>query len=1132
VLSDGYLVLSPSDLTGYLACEHLTQQRLAIARRQRGRPRPADDPHAQLIRDRGDEHERVQLERLSACAGGHVDLTPAGPLGTIELLVAAHAHTVRVMRSGAPLIYQALLCDGGWQGRIDFLRRVEVDSRLGDFAYEVIDTKLARSVKPQYVHQLAVYSRLVAGVQGIELPSAVVLLGDGSEARIELNRFAALHRYLVRRLEATVRGAAVDIYPEPVAHCAVCAFAAECRARIVADDHLSLVAGARRDQRKVLVELGLGTVAQLVDASELCDTAPLGAERFSILHHQAALQVDSRDSGRPAHRHLAFEPARGYARLPEPSPGDIFFDLEGDPYVGIDGGIEYLWGWWTVEHGYEHVWAHDPAAEKAALERLIDRVNELRRAHPGMHVYHYAAHERSKLTSLAMNYATREVEVDQLLRSDVLVDLYAVVRQGIQVGEESYGLKKLERHHQFRRLEHRVRDGGGSIVAYEIWLQTGEQEILESIRAYNEEDCRSTLSLRDWLWRRMLPEAELEFGRDIRNFRDPEHDAPHPPPAWLSGVQELVDRLLAGLGADGADDDADQAERRTLAHLLLYHYRESKPEWWRHFAMRELTLEELAREPDAVAWLQRDRTIAPTPVKQSLDYAFTFPPQEVRLHSGDLQDPTTGQGYTVVAVDEEHVVIRRGNTKEPPTPIALVDGPPIGTTILRHALEDIVIAVLNGDCPKAVRALLRREAPRLTSGELREDIESLIGATLGLDRSVLAVQGPPGTGKTYRGAHVIAAALKAGLRVGITALSHAAIKNMLRDVERCAHLQGVAVNGVYKGHAYTSEHELIEVVEGNNGVTKEYNIVAGTAWLFCRHEHREKFDLLVIDEAGQLSLAHAVGAATAARNVLLLGDPQQLPQVTQAVHPESAGASVLEHMLDGSATIAPGRGVLLTESWRMHPDVCAFVSEQSYEGKLRSRPDCARRRIDAPAGELLGAGLRVIAVETEGRSQAAVEEALAIAQACRHLLRGGRVTDEHGMARELTADDLMVVTPYNLAARCVAERVPEGVRVGTVDLFQGQEAAVVFFAMTASSGEDAPRGIDFLFNANRLNVAVSRAQCLAVLVHSPRLLDADCHTLEAMEVVNGVCRYVEMAREQAPDTKTVAARAEPVVASS
>jgi uncharacterized protein len=1115
-IDDGELILAASDLNDYLACPYLTQQRLAIARGERAKPRPVDDPHAELIRERGDEYEAGLREQLIARYGDLVDLSRARPPFTRAELEAATTETREAMRSGAPLIYQAQLFDGRWQGRTDFLRRVAAPSQLGGWSYEVLDAKLARHIKPQYVHQLSVYTRLLGLLQGSEPELAYALLGDGSEVLVTLGRDAALHRHVIAQLEHVVSEPTRATYPEPVAHCGICALGDECHARRVKDDHLSLVANIRRDQREQLVAVNLETVAMLGAAPLDTDARPMPPERFTLLRHQAELQVTSRTTRSPTHRHLQPERAAGYARVPQPSPGDVFFDLEGDPYVG-EGGIEYLWGWWSQAAGYEHVWAHDADEEKAALEAFVERVLALRAVHPGMHVYHYAAHEVSKLRTLSVTYATREDAVDELLRTGALVDLYSVVRQALQVGEVSYSLKKLERHHAFVRRERRVREGGGSIVAYESWLRTGDAELLEAIRAYNEEDCRSTASLRDWLLGDMRPEAEQEFGVDFDELRDPEPEETPTPPAWMASVLDLVDRLMAGLDADGVSDTPAHAERRLLAHLLLYHHRENKPQWWHYFALRETPLEDLYDERDVLAGLAPDPSHPPVPVKRSLHYRFTFPPQEHRLGPGQAEDMTTGETHTVVHVGDDHVILTRHKDKPAPMPVTLAAVEPMRVDVLREALVELAESVLAGDgTHAAVRGLLRREPPRLRSGVLGESIDDLVSATLGLDHSALPVQGPPGTGKTFRGARMIVAALKKGLRVGVTAQSHAAIQNLLRDIEEHAHENGYQVNGVYKGYPYDSPHAMIEWVVDNKDVEAEHNLVAGTAWLFARSEHRGQFHLLFVDEAGQFSLANAAAAGLSADNLVLLGDPQQLPQVTQASHPAGAGASVLEHLLDGASTIPPGRGVLLTESWRMHPDVCAFVSERSYDAKLHSRDACQHRRVAASAGDITGAGVRVLRVAHEGRSQASPEEADAIADACQALLTQSTVRDDKRRTRPLTADDILVVAPYNLAVSMIRQRVPAGVRVGTVDRFQGQEAPVVFYAMTCSSGEDVPRGIDFLFNQNRLNVAISRAQCIAVLVHSPRLLDADCRTLEAMELVDGVCRFVELAQAPRP----------------
>jgi hypothetical protein len=550
-----------------------------------------------------------------------------------------------------------------------------------------------------------------------------------------------------------------------------------------------------------------------------------------------------------------------------------------------------------------------------------------------------------------------------------------------------------------------------------------------------------------------------------------------------------------------------------MSHLLLYHWREGKPTWWRYFDLRKKPLDDLVDDRDAIAYLEPDINHPPVPFKKSLDYSFTFPIQEFRLKPGVADDPTTDEGYNVVAVEETRVVIRRGATRPAPSPIALVDATVIPVAVLREALMALASSMLAGeDRFRAPRALLRRDPPALTSGALGEDIDALVSATLGLDHSVLPVQGPPGTGKTFRGARMIVAALAAGRRVGITAPSHAAVQNMLADVERCAHEQGRALDGIYKGEGYDSPHGLVDECDENDDVTDEHQLVAGTAWLFARDQHCEGFDLVFIDEAGQFALADAVAVGLAAKNLVLLGDPQQLPQVTQSDHPDGSGVSVLEHILNGEQTIQPDDGVLLTETWRMHPDVCRFVSERSYDSRLRSRDACANRHITSPVGAITGSGLRSIPVEHTSRSQASPEEAAAIAAACDDLLAGSTVTDDAGHTRRLVEPDILIVAPYNLAVHCIREHVPPGVRVGTVDRFQGQQAPVVFYAMTCSAGEDVPRGVDFLFDAHRFNVAISRAQCLAVLVHSPRLLDTDCNSLATMALVDGACRYLELSK--------------------
>lgn len=1113
----GHLLLSATDLTNHLACEHLTAELRRVAVGERPRPFSAPDPHADLVRQRGDHHEQEQLERLiGEAADDWVDLTlPPGGSCDVEALEAASLRTREAMCAGVRLIYQATLLSGRWQGRTDFLRRIDERSDLGGFAYEVVDTKLSRAVKPHVVHQLCLYTRLVGEVQGRELDHAVVILGDGISERVDVSRYRAMHRRACARLERFVDEGRGGTYPEPTGHCAICRLAGECSTRRRADDHLSLVAGARRDQRKKLVAAQIPTLAALADASDDVRVAELAAERFELLHHQAVLQRNARQGEEPTRRHLTPQAERGYARLPAPTPGDIYFDLEGDPYLTHDGGIEYLWGWWTAD-GYECIWAHDEAEERAALQGFVEAVEARRRRYPELRVFHYAPHEASKLRSLSVKYATCESVIDDWLRSGLLVDLFQVVRQALQVGEESYSLKHLERYHGFERRQKSVREGGGSIVAYETWLSSRDPGYLDAIREYNREDCESTWSLHRWLSDAMRPEAAALFDVEFDALPGiPE--ASYDPPGWLAEVEALISTLHDELPPDSLSDSSDEAERRLLGHLLLYHYREIKPQYWSWFDLKAKTPEELVDERDAVGLLVLDRTVEPVLVKRSLDWTLRFPEQEVKLDGDTAVDPITGDTFKLISVGDDHLVLRRGKDKEPPEPRALIPAQPPDLAPLRKAICEVAQSVLAGDGRfGAVRAVLRRELPRTNGIPLSTSIAGLAKAALHLETSYLAVQGPPGTGKTYAGARMVVAALADGRRVALTANSHAAVQNLLAAVEEHAAEMGVAVNGVYKGDGYESPTGSVTVVDDNKKTyDPEFNLVAGTPWLMACLQHEQAFDLLFIDEAGQLALAGAVAAGRSAKNIVLLGDPQQLPQVNQASHPDGSGVSVLAHLIGNHDVISRDRGVLLDQSWRMHPDICRFISERSYAGALTWHPDCAGQAIHS-AGRLNGAGLRVAEVTHDGRSQDSPEEAQVIADLCTELLSDGAVTARDGSIRPLGPEDLLVVAPYNLAVTRIRRHVPDGVRVGTVDRFQGQEAPVVFFAMTCSTGEDVPRGLDFLFDRNRLNVAISRAQCLAVLVHSPRLFDANCRRLEQMALVDGACRFVELALSAAP----------------
>ena len=997
--------------------------------------------------------------------------------------------------------------------------------------YEVADTKLARTAKAATLIQLCVYGELLERVQGVAPERMHAILGDGRMESFPCSDFVAYYRRVKERFLAFDSDA--ETYPTPVEHCARCRWSDACVARRRADDHLSLVANVRGSQIAKLTASGVTTVATLAELADAARPATLNADTFARIRAQARLQIKARNEGKPDWEFLKFDEKRGFALLPKPDEGDLYFDMEGDPFYG-EHGLEYLFGVSYREDGraepaFLPFWGHDPGGERKAFEGFIDFVMERRARFPTMHVYHYAPYEATALKRMASRHATREEEVDVLLRERLLVDLFAVVRQALLASFEGYGLKKIEQFYLGARSED-VKDALGSVVAYERYRETGERRLLDEIAAYNRIDCESTLKLHAWLLDRR-GEAIAKFGEIAWRARGEaeaaEAKAPDP--------SEALSLELTG-GAGALADTEPERSRWLAGQLLLYHRREAKPEWWALYDRLEQTPEELVNDSSAIGGLVRVDGIEAESVNRSLVYTLEFPAQEHKVRAGSaVYDPAMygpevkklrGAG-SVVDIDEDRGRLRlhRGpSLREIDLPLAIVPNRPLSDTKQREALARFGLRyALDGASTKyrALGALLRRDIPRVRgreAGALLDDgsgsEKSLTELALALDESYLFVQGPPGSGKTWRGASVIVDLLADGRRVGVSSTSHKAIHNLLHRVEEVAAQRGVAVRGMKKSTAdneesvYRSRRGLIASNHDAAGCQDgELNLLAGTAWLFADVRFDQSLDVLVIDEAGQVSLADALASGTAARNLIFLGDPMQLAQVSQASHPEGSDASVLEHLLGDRATVEPQRGVFLSVTYRMQKNICRFISDLAYDGRLHGDESCELQRLD-PAG----AGLRYLPIAHAGNTQQSLEEAEAIAAAVARLLEG-TVTDCEGSTRRLEPADVMVVTPYNAQVRRLRRTLDAqglgNVRAGTVDKFQGQEAMVVFFSMASSRGDELPRGLEFLFDRNRLNVAVSRARALAVLVCAPALLDTPCTSVEQLRMVNALCRFVE-----------------------
>lgn len=1101
------LLFSPSDLNHFLECGHLTQLEL---RRDPRSPRPQRDAQAELLAAKGAEHERAWLDRFRA---ERDEVVCVGVTVGERDWVADAERTREAMARGASVIYQGVFVDDEWHGISDFLVRVEEPSALGGWSYEAWDTKLARRSKPYFALQLCFYTEQIARIQRRVPQQMVVVLGTGDVERLRHRDFDAYYHTVRSQFLAAVQ-ARTPTYPYPVEHCGLCEYQRECERRWEEDDALSLVANIRRDQVERLNATGVETVAELarIDSGRRLGIGEVPLRR---LQQQAALQTEFTLTGRHRYELLPIDERTGFRLLPRPSQGDVFFDMEGDPYFEPRRGLEYLFGVLTVDDGadrFEGRLALNRDAEKAALEWFIDAVQDRLRRWPDLHVYHYASYEPATLKRLTAEYATREAQLDDLLRREVFVDLYQVVRQSLRISHRSYSIKSVRSFFMPDAGKGDVASGGDSILEFERWRQTGDDRILKAITEYNREDCLSTVKLRDWLLERKT-EAEHAFGQTVEWKAVGE--------AALSEKREEIDALtqaridrLRRLGTP---------EATLLADLLNYHRREAKPEWWAYFERRQKSLDDLLEDTAAIAYLHRAEGEESVPDKKSIIVPLDFPDQEFKLAphpKNQVEDPFRGVAAGALAgIDSARgrLHLRQGPAAAArPLPSALAAGKPIPDDVQRNALGRVADDMANGgDRYRAVRALLARELPRVRGRRAGEPLQTINLDTQkalvsALDDSYLFIQGPPGSGKTWTGSRLIVSLIAAGKRVGVAALSHKAINNLLEEVEKAAVEMEVSFTGLKKN---TDEDDCFSgkcignTTKNEDCETSDAPLIAGTSWLFSREGMQGRLDYLFIDEAGQLSLADTVAIGTATNNLILLGDPQQLPHIQQGVHPAGAGRSVLEHLLPGSATVAEDRGIFQERTFRMHPAISAYISELAYDGRLSSADGCERQAVTS--GGLNGAGLRYIPVPHQGNTQSSREEADAIRREVDLLLGGGTFTDATGATRPITRTDILVVAPYNMQVHCLRAHLPEGIEVGTVDKFQGREAAVVFFSMASSSGEDVPRGLEFLFSRNRLNVAISRARALAVVVSSPTLLHARCNTLDQMRLVNNLCRFAE-----------------------
>jgi uncharacterized protein len=1129
-----------TDLTNFLACSHLSTLERLSAHGLLKRPF-TDDPMLEVLRARGLEHEAQYVASLRASGKSVVEISKNN--------LAPFAKTLAALRSGVDVVVQARLEHERWAGWADVLLRVPGRSAFGDWRYEPLETKLATETRGATLLQLCLYAELLSDIQGVP-PEWLRVVKPETDFAAELYRFAEFRAYfrLVRRnFEQAMAqplpepASNTTTYPEPVAHCDVCNWHSQCRKRWTQDDSVCLVAGIQKTQRRELADWGVTRLEQFAKLPLPFTQKPRRGsvatlERF---HKQAELQLAARAQEKPPYELLRIEAEQGLASLPPPSPLDIFLDLEGDR-LAEKGGFDYLFGYAlrndSGEYRYEAVWALSPEDEKLAFERFIDLVLERRSRDVGMHVYHYAPYEPTAMKRLMGRYATRADELDVLLRGKVFVDLYSVVRRGLQAGVEGYSIKKLEplyglvREVDLQRASRQLRAVESAIARKDYRALTTEMK--DVVQGYNRDDCMSALELHQWLESLRL-EAEKQTGWPVPRPDPPTVEVSEELKGQLAQIRAVADALLAGLPLER---NPEQEACWILAQLLEWHRREEKVAWWEYFRLNDMPADELIDEADGLGKLKFEDRLEQTKRGVVID-RYSFPPQDTDIRADDdIYLPAAkkpGKFATVEAIDlgSGTIDLRKGSAKTEHHPRAIFTHDNIRnadaiSSLLRLG-EFVRDHGINADgAYRSARDLLLRRGPRLKAGvDLRlpgeNTVQTARRVVLGLNEGVLAIQGPPGAGKTFSGARMIIDLVTAGKKVAITAVSHKVIRNLLKGVVEAAREENRSVKCLHRVSEKSPrpEPEIEEETDSKKGISKilsgAYNVIGGTAWVWSKDALAEAVDVLFVDEAGQMSLANVLACAQAAKSLVLLGDPQQLEQPQKASHPEGSEVSALAYLLEGHETMPENRGLFLSETWRLNPAICEFTSELFYEGKLTSLPGLEKQVLSGPT-PFAGAGLFYVPVAHEGNQNESIEEADKILEIVRGLVQPGVTwTSRKGEVAQLTLKDILIVAPYNAQVATIAHRVP-GAIVGTVDKFQGQEAPVVIYSTTTSDPEDAPHGMEFLFSRNRLNVATSRAKCLCILVGSPRLFEPECRTPQQMRLANSFCRYLEIAQTGYP----------------
>jgi len=1005
------------------------------------------------------------------------------------------------------VIYQACLSDDNLIGYPDFL----IKSNESD-GFEVLDVKRSREPKKSHVTQIQAYNFLLIQSKYNPNPKNFHIINSAEHTHNQFKVNESHENFI--ELKDDFLNYVFEIEKKTVAELKqllneVCVYninkLPKCET-IPSQEDLINVVGLNRKQKNILKPL----VKNIEELSKFKSRKMKGISEVVLekLIKQAGMQYTKIKTQKSEFKLLPQIDTKGFCRLPKLSNNDLFFDIEGDPT--IDGGHEYLFGIiGNSLNDFKSFWAEEYFQEKKAFEEIMDYLKCHIIKYPESHIYHYNHYEVTSLKRLSIKYDDMGI-LDFLLKNNKFIDLYPIVRESLITSEKGLSIKDLEVFYMDKR-ETEVTSGSDSVDQFLEWKakdnKKNDRKILQQIEDYNKDDCKSTKLLLDWM-HTIKP-------KNI-NFQIPDELKPLVQESNIE-YKKLKKKILS-------TKSEKMPIRELVSDMLEFHKREEKSEWWLFFERIQKDYQELIDDMDSIGDCRKIKYFKNEKGNPNLELKYVD--QFFKMREGktvinlDNEKPTS-LGVIIKTDLKNNLIVIQTSKNKPiekfPSHFNLGADRPIDSSKLRASLYRFANSLSDGAAFKNILNLLNISKPSFKNSynfqktkDQNDFLEFTTKALINLKNSYLFIQGPPGSGKTYTTAYAIIQLLKMNKSIAITSNSHKAIIQVLATIDKlCLERENnFQFKGVKKSNASEeSKYESTNIKSSKDKLPylkSDYQLLAATKYELANIEYDGIFDYVFIDEAGQFSIADTVVCGLSGKNLILVGDPKQLNQPSSISHPGKSGLSALEYILNNKNTVDEGYGIFIDQTRRMNKKINHFISTAFYDDRLVSHDETLNRKLIikdySPSIKLPNEGIVLIETNHDNNAQNSDEEILIIKKIYNFLLNQKIKIKEK--IRKLVIEDILVIAPYNVQVNSLSEQLPDGNRTGTIHKFQGQEAPISIVSMTASDDENAPRGINFLFDPRSLNVAISRAQCLSIIIMNKKLFKANASNIHQIKMIN------------------------------